>query len=403
MRGSGVVAGACASERGGGCVLLLEFAHTSDGLLIGAWEERRKFAEFGSGLQAAPLKVFEVRLGDVAEPELRPDLRGAVRDHRVRERGDDADGLGCDVQDGGAIRLLLFFADVIVLLPRSGGGEEAIDRADQSPQGFERAGKVECLEMAGEGGDGGGDLGLDGAGTRKRDATAARQGHQAVEVAADHRQRAAHQIPVAIRQIRVVALHQRVEREAAVLAEDDLAQQEVAQRVRPKEVLLGFGQVGFERAEAFQNGLRAHDVAARLRHLALFEEQPAVRVYGFGQRQTGGHQERGPVDAVEADDLLADEVQVGGPEGFVLAVVGAAPAQGGDVVGQRIEPDVDDVLLVARHGDAPVEAGAGDGEIAQAALHEGDDFVAARLRPDEVGMLLVELEQRRSKAESLKK
>ena len=29
----------------------------------------------------------------------------------------------------------------------------------------------------------------------------------------------------------------------------------------------------------------------------------------------------------------------------------------------------------------------------QAAAHEGDDFVAARLRPDEVGIALVELEQ----------
>ncbi len=33
---------------------------------------------------------------------------------------------------------------------------------------------------------------------------------------------------------------------------------------------------------------------------------------GLGERQAGGHQEGGPVDAVEADDLLAYEVEVAG-------------------------------------------------------------------------------------------
>ena len=85
------------------------------------------------------------------------------------------------------------------------------------------------------------------------------------------------------------------------------------------------------------------------------------------QRQSGGHQKCRPVDAVEAGDLLADEVQVGRPEflefGLVCGII-AAVAEGGDVVGQRVEPDVDDVLLVAGNGDAPGEAGAADGEIA---------------------------------------
>ena len=37
--------------------------------------------------------------------------------------------------------------------------------------------------------------------------------------------------------------------------------------------------------------------------------------------------------------------------------------------------------------------GAADGEVAQPAAHEGDDFVAARLGPDELRLLLVEFEQ----------
>ena len=49
-----------------------------------------------------------------------------------------------------------------------------------------------------------------------------------------------------------------------------------------------------------------------------------------------------------------------------LACVGgvvAAVADGGHVVGEGVEPDVDDVLFVAGDGDAPVEAAAGDGEV----------------------------------------
>jgi len=56
---------------------------------------------------------------------------------------------------------------------------------------------------------------------------------------------------------------------------------------------------------------------------------------GFRQRQLGGHQERGPVHGVEADDFLAHHVQVGGPvalELLLLALVGRTEAGGGDVV-----------------------------------------------------------------------
>ena len=49
---------------------------------------------------------------------------------------------------------------------------------------------------------------------------------------------------------------------------------------------------------------------------------------GFGQGQAGGEQEGGPVDAVEADDLLADEVKVGGPVLFEQrAVVGVSESE----------------------------------------------------------------------------
>ncbi len=154
----------------------------------------------------------------------------------------------------------------------------------------------------------------------------------AFEILLDHRQRAADEVAVAVGEVGVVALDEGVEGEAAVLAEGDLAEEEVAEDVGGEEVLLVFpvlvaersaGPVdglGLEAAEGVEDGLGADDVAAGLGHLRLFEEEPAVGLYFLWQREAGGEQEGGPVDAVEADDLFADEVEVGGPELFELAL-----------------------------------------------------------------------------------
>ena len=42
---------------------------------------------------------------------------------------------------------------------------------------------------------------------------------------------------------------------------------------------------------------------------------------------------------------------------FLVGGVAAAVAEGGDVVGQRVEPDVDRLPRIAREGDAPLQAG----------------------------------------------
>ena len=48
--------------------------------------------------------------------------------------------------------------------------------------------------------------------------------------------------------------------------------------------------------------------------LSFFEQQPAVRENAFRQRQVGGHQKRRPVNGVEAQNVLPDQVQIGGPQ-----------------------------------------------------------------------------------------
>ena len=117
--------------------------------------------------------------------------------------------------------------------------------------------------------------------------------------------------------------------------------------------------------------------------------------HGVRDGQPRRHEHSRPDHAVKARDVLADEVVLHGPAGFELAFAAlVAVADAGEVREQRVGPHVGNMSLVKRHGHAPVERGTADGEVFQAALHERDDLVATGFRADEVGMLVVELEQR---------
>ena len=165
--------------------------------------------------------------------------------------------------------------------------------------------------------------------------------------------------------------------EVAVVAEGDLAQQEIAHLVDP--VTLG--------------DLEGVDhVAERLGDLLSFAGPPAVGEDPFRRRDPGGHQEGRPVDRVEAQDILAHHVQVRRPEGGERLTVFIGIADGRDVVCERVQPDVHDVVRIVRHRHAPAEGGAADREVAQARFHEGDDLVAPAFGQDEAGRF-VKLEQ----------
>ena len=112
----------------------------------------------------------------------------------------------------------------------------------------------------------------------------------------------------------------------------------------------------------------------------------------LGQFDSGGPQECGPVDGVESGDVLTDEVQVGGPVLGEQLVLGVGVAEAGQVVGESVDPHVHDVLVVAGYGYAPVEGGAGDGQVVEAALDEGDQLVAAGFGVD-VAFVGVELQE----------
>ena len=82
----------------------------------------------------------------------------------------------------------------------------------------------------------------------------------------------------------------------------------------------------------------------------------------------------------------------GRPIALELFAAGVGKADGGDVIGQRIDPHIHDVLVVAGHANAPVEGGARDRQVLQAAAHEARDFVQPLLR-QHVIRPLVKLEQ----------
>ena len=68
--------------------------------------------------------------------------------------------------------------------------------------------------------------------------------------------------------------------------------------------------------------------------------------------------------------------------------------QGADVVGEGIQPHIDGVTLVSWEGNAPAQVGAAYGEVPQTGGNEISNFVESGLRAHELGMLVVEFEQR---------
>ncbi len=91
---------------------------------------------------------------------------------------------------------------------------------------------------------------------------------------------------------------------------------------------------------------------------------------------------------MRGENVFADELVRGGPPLVEFGVV-AFVADGGDVVEQRVEPDVGDELLVERQLDAPREARfrPRDAEVLQLfGFEEAEGFVGAEVGLDELRM-----------------
>src|SRR5215470_17962221 len=93
--------------------------------------------------------------------------------------------------------------------------------------------------------------------------------------------------------------------------------------------------------------------------------------------QTGRHEESRPIDCMEPQDVLADNVKIGGPESGKFQTLGIRIAGCSDVIGQRVEPYIDHMVRVARNRDPPAETRSRDRQIAEAGLDEADDLIAS--------------------------
>ena len=148
-------------------------------------------------------------------------------------------------------------------------------------------------------------------------------------------------------------------REVSVIAERHFPHQEIACLVE---------------AELVRKPVRIDDIAKRFRDFLAFIRPPSMREHATRKRKTGGHQESRPVNGMEPEDVLADHMQVGRPEpavalGIAERAVGR-PSCCGDIVRQRIEPDIHHMRVVVRHRNAPGEARAADRQVAQPAFDE---------------------------------
>ena len=96
---------------------------------------------------------------------------------------------------------------------------------------------------------------------------------------------------------------------------------------------------------------------------------------------------------MEADNVLADDMDAGGPE-FTPFFGIIWKTNGGDIGSQRIEPDIHDMVLAAWNLDAPVKAGARDGQVFQPAFYKFDCFIFTALGAHELWVGRVIIQQR---------
>ena len=207
-----------------------------------------------------------------------------------------------------------------------------------------------------------------------------------ITVTVNHRDRSVRQVSQIISKVRVVAVNQPFIGEIRILSEGRIAQQIVAQGVVAGRA---------EGIERIHNRVWIDHVALRLRHLVLLVVNPPVGKDGLGQRQTGSHQERRPVNRMEAQDVLADHVQVGGPEflEIVASLFTFCVTHAGHVARERVIPDVNHLIGIIRPWDTPLQSPATDRDVSEAALDEADHFIAPVFGLHKLGVVPVKLQQ----------
>ena len=167
--------------------------------------------------------------------------------------------------------------------------------------------------------------GLAPGGAERRVRRRPRCGALAVEVALGHRHRPVDEVAEVVGEVGVVAPDDEFS--------PPLRRGRTGPRARPRS--------GRRRLERRHEVVRVEEVAAALAHpLAAGRHQEPVDPDVARRLESRAPQHRRPEDRMEADDVLADDVEVGRPPVSETGrIVGEARA--GDVVDQRVVPDVD--------------------------------------------------------------
>ena len=144
-------------------------------------------------------------------------------------------------------------------------------------------------------------------------------------------------------------------------------------------------------AEKVYQGVCVKNVSFGFAHLAVALKQPWMSKYLLRQRKIQSHQEDWPVNGMEPDNILSDQMQVCRPQlvelfaAFSVAVI----ANTGNIVGQRIQPYIGYVLWIKADRNAPGKGSSGNAQILKSWKKEViHHLIFAGYRLDKVWMLI---------------
>ena len=289
--------------------------------------------------------------GALLRAQLGQDLRGGLRHEGLQQAGADADGLHQVVEHRRQAALL-------ALILRQGPGHGLVNvfvaALEQIENLCNRVRHTQLVHLIGS---------LLGSRHRRLAKLAVHRldhlavAHDAAEIFIGHGNGAVYQVAQGVRKLGIDALHHQLPGNHAVVVKGHLMQHEEAHGVH---------------AELLHQIVRIEHISLGLAHLAVSLQKPRMAEHLLWQRQVESHQENGPVNGVETDDVLSDQVQIRRPvlleeiAGFSVAVV----SDSGDIVGQGVQPHVNHMLRVKVHRNSPLEGGTGHAEILQARKQE---------------------------------
>src|SRR5258706_15533090 len=94
-------------------------------------------------------------------------------------------------------------------------------------------------------------------------------------------------------------------------------------------------------------------------------------------------QERRPVHSMKSENVLADEMKRG-PVAFEVVMPIVAPPERSDVIQQRVEPDVNSVIRIARNRNPPLDRPPADCLVSEPAGNKGPHLIASSFGSDKI-------------------